>query len=140
MGPFYKELDNLILVLVRPNHPENVGFVARAALNTGISKLRVVCESFPESERMLATATHNARRVVEAIEYHGDLAAADSNTTGVALDADGNLLGATGSAGEIYTMTWDVNDTNNPHTITATVGWDGIGTSQVVLMSLVNDD
>lgn len=69
-----------------------------------------------------------------------DLVAADSDTVGVAIDADGNVLGATGTSGEIYTLTWSVEDTNNPHTITATVTWDGIGNSQVVLMTMVNDD
>jgi type II secretory pathway pseudopilin PulG len=71
---------------------------------------------------------------------NGDLTAADSDATGRAIDADGNDLGATGAAGEVYNLTWDVNDTNNPHTITTTVTWDGIGNSQVVLMTLINDD
>ena len=78
---------------------------------------------------------------------NGDLtAAADSSSANVApnmvtaLDADGNVLGATGTAGEVYTLSWVVADTNNPHTVTVTVVWDGIGTSQVVLATLVNDD
>ena len=70
----------------------------------------------------------------------GDLTSADSDATGRAIDADGNDLGAAGTAGEVYTLTWDVNDTNNPHTVRARVVWDGIGNSQVVLMTLVNDD
>ena len=71
---------------------------------------------------------------------NGDLTSADSDTTGRAIDADGNDLGVAGTAGEVYTLTWDVNDTNNPHTVRARVTWDGIGNSQVVIETLVNDD
>ena len=74
------------------------------------------------------------------IYTNGDLTSADSDTTGRAIDANGNDLGVTGTAGEVYTLTWDVNDTNNPHTVRARVTWDGIGNSQVVIVTLVNDD
>jgi type IV pilus modification protein PilV len=71
---------------------------------------------------------------------HFDLVAADSDATGRSLDANGNDIGAAGTAGEIYRLIWIVDDTDNPHTITATVTWDGIGNSQVSLTTLVNDD
>jgi len=74
------------------------------------------------------------------VHTNGDLVAADSDTVGRALDANGNDLGVTGTAGEIYTLIWRVDDSNNPHTITARVSWDGIGNSQVDIMTLVNDD
>ena len=80
------------------------------------------------------------------IYTNGDLTSADSSSTGVApnmvtaLDANGDVLGATGAAGEVYTLSWRVDDTNNPHTVSVTVTWDGIGNSQVTLATLVNDD
>jgi prepilin-type N-terminal cleavage/methylation domain-containing protein len=71
---------------------------------------------------------------------HFDLVAADSDTVGRSIDANGNDIGVSGTAGEVYRLIWTVDDTNNPHTITSTVSWDGIGNSQVVIITLVNDD
>jgi hypothetical protein len=68
------------------------------------------------------------------------LVAADSDTVGRSIDANGNDIGVSGTAGEVYRLIWTVDDTNNPHTITSTVSWDGIGNSQVVIITLVNDD
>ena len=66
-------LKNLAIVLVRPKYPENVGFVARLAMNLGITQLVLVGQEKPDMDRMLTTATHNAQNIVASIQYHADL-------------------------------------------------------------------
>ncbi len=76
MGLFLKGLQNSAVVLVRPKYPENIGFVARTALNMGISQLVLVCEERPDLERVMTTATHNASKIVESIQYYTNLSEA----------------------------------------------------------------
>lgn len=55
-----------VVILVRPQLPENVGAVARAMLNCGLSRLRIVAPAMPvPCERSLAMAS-GAGRVLEA--------------------------------------------------------------------------
>lgn len=69
-------LDSVIVVLVSPKYPENIGSAARIALNMGVTQLRVVCENQPDESRMLPCATHNAREIIATIGYYPDLPAA----------------------------------------------------------------
>ena len=65
----------LVLVLVRPQNPANLGSVARVAKNLGLSRLRVVGPSVDpdgESSRLAAGADD----LLSSLERHPDLASA----------------------------------------------------------------
>lgn len=76
MAGVFPLLKNVAIVLVHPKYPENIGAAARIALNMGVARLLVVCEDRPDVERMLPCATHNAKEIIEAIEYYTDLSMA----------------------------------------------------------------
>jgi TrmH family RNA methyltransferase len=58
----------MVVVLVEPSLPENVGGVARVMANFGARTLRVVAPSGPVTdERALAVATHGAELLREAV-------------------------------------------------------------------------
>jgi TrmH family RNA methyltransferase len=50
---------NITVVLVRPDHPENIGLTARSMKSTGFSKLRLVQEEGFISEKASKTAVHS---------------------------------------------------------------------------------
>jgi len=68
--------------------------------------------------------------------------ATDTNLTGRALSSEGEDLGPTGTAGEIYTIFWRVNDATDPKQLLVLVSWDGTPTStnNVTLSTLINND
>ncbi len=66
-------LDKIAIVLVNPKYPENIGSAARAAWNMGISRLIVVAREYPDHQRMVRLATHNAAHIIDAMEFHEDL-------------------------------------------------------------------
>lgn len=70
------QLDNLAVVLVRPKFAENIGAAARLCHNMGIGRLILVRDEEPDGERMRMMATHNAVKVLDAMERHPTLAAA----------------------------------------------------------------
>ena len=76
MSSFLPLLDHLAIVMVHPKYPENIGSAARIALNMGVSRLIVVSEKPPDPARMLPCATHNAKEIIESIEYRSDLPSA----------------------------------------------------------------
>jgi tRNA/rRNA methyltransferase len=67
---------NIAIVLMEPKYPENIGAVARSAMNMGLSRLIVVRDEPPEQEKMLKMATHKAAHLIEKMELHDDLASA----------------------------------------------------------------
>ncbi|MFZ2087531.1 MAG: RNA methyltransferase [Desulfobaccales bacterium] len=69
-------LDNVAIVLFRPQLPENIGAVARAACNMGISRLHLVEPVSLEPERLRMMATPAAAHLLESMAVHGDLAEA----------------------------------------------------------------
>lgn len=69
-------LANLAIILVRPKYPENIGAAARCAMNLGVTRLILVRDEFPDQDRMRQMATHHANSVIDAIEWHQDLASA----------------------------------------------------------------
>jgi tRNA/rRNA methyltransferase len=69
-----KLLDNIAIVLVNPKYPENIGSAARAAWNMGLSRLIVVADEYPDHGRMATLATHNAVHLLDAMEFHENLA------------------------------------------------------------------
>ncbi len=66
-------LENVSIVLHRPQIPENIGAAARAMRNMGLSRLLVVAPKNFDPARVRMMATQGASDIVEAIEHHGDL-------------------------------------------------------------------
>ena len=69
-------LERVAIVLFRPQIPENIGAVARAACNMGITQLHVVDPGSLDQERMRMMATSAAFHLIEGMTVHDDLAAA----------------------------------------------------------------
>jgi tRNA/rRNA methyltransferase len=68
--------ENVALVLFRPQIPENIGAVARAACNMGISRLHLVEPVSLEEERLHMMATPAAAHLLKDMVIHEDLAQA----------------------------------------------------------------
>jgi|UniRef100_A0A7V6DPC4 tRNA/rRNA methyltransferase len=66
-------LDNVAIVLFRPQIPENIGAVARAACNMGISRLHLVEPLCLDEVRLHAMATPAAAHLLEKMVIHEDL-------------------------------------------------------------------
>ncbi len=60
-------MDNVGLILVSPNYPENIGASARIACNFGLSGITVVSNRVPDQERMLKMATHKAAHIIKGM-------------------------------------------------------------------------
>ncbi len=72
-------LDRVAVILFRPQLPENIGAVARAACNMGLKRLLVVQPDSLQQERMRMMATPAAAHLLEKLEVHDDLASALSS-------------------------------------------------------------
>ena len=66
-------LDQIAIVLHRPQIPENIGAVARAAANMGLSRLLLVSPKNCDLTRVLKTATLSVADLVENMELFSDL-------------------------------------------------------------------
>ena len=69
-------LDKVAIVLFRPQIPENIGAVARAACNMGISRLHLVQPVSLDEVRLHAVATPAAAHLLDKMVVHEDLAEA----------------------------------------------------------------
>ncbi len=69
-------LERVAIVLFRPRLPENIGAVARAACNMGLSRLVVVQPENLDEERMLKMATAPAAPLLAQMTVSHDLAQA----------------------------------------------------------------
>jgi tRNA/rRNA methyltransferase len=69
-------LENVAIVLFRPQIPENIGAVARAACNMGISRLHLVEPVSLDEVRLHAMATPAAAHLLGTMVIHEDLAQA----------------------------------------------------------------
>lgn len=98
-------LSRVAIVLFRPRLPENIGAVARAACNMGISRLVVVQPESLEEERMAMMATGPAVGLLAQMQVHDDLAQA--------LNPFQYIVGTTARLGGIR------NDYFNPREIAA---------------------
>ena len=68
------KLENVAIVLFRPQIPENIGAVARVACNMGLSRLHLVEPVSLDQERLHAMATPAAAHLLESMVVHHDLA------------------------------------------------------------------
>jgi len=66
-------LDQIAIVLHRPQIPENIGAVARAAANMGISRVILVSPKNCDLSRILKVATLSVADLVENMELFSDL-------------------------------------------------------------------
>ena len=69
-------LDNVAIVLFRPQIPENVGATARAACNMGIEHLHLVEPHPLDLKQARIVATQAAAHLLDSMVVHGDLAQA----------------------------------------------------------------
>jgi tRNA/rRNA methyltransferase len=65
--------ENIAIVLVEPQIPENIGAAARAMSNMGLSRLILVNPENCDLYRVLKMATGISADIVEEMEYHEDL-------------------------------------------------------------------
>jgi len=66
-------LDNIAIVLVNPKYPENIGSAARAAWNMGITRIIIVAKEYPDHNKMVKLATHNAAHLIDSMQFHENL-------------------------------------------------------------------
>ena len=66
-------LDRITIILVQPHIPENIGAVARAMDNMGLTRLLLVNPENCDLSRVLKTATGRSIDLVEAMEVYQDL-------------------------------------------------------------------
>jgi tRNA/rRNA methyltransferase len=66
-------LDQVAIVLKGPKFPGNVGSAARCAMNMGIGRLIVVGSRDLDDEAVRQMATHESKRIVNAIEHYDTL-------------------------------------------------------------------
>ena len=66
-------LDHIAIILAQPQIPENIGAVARAMNNMGLSRLVLVSPENWDLSRVQRMATGSSIDVVEKMENHGDL-------------------------------------------------------------------
>jgi len=70
-----------VVVLVEPQLPENIGAVARAMANFGLSRLRLVAPRPPWPNEKARIMAAGADRVLDGAELHGSLGAAIADCT-----------------------------------------------------------
>ncbi len=66
-------LDNITIVLVRTQIPENIGSVARAMDNMGLNRLVVVAPKNYDYSRVIKPATGPSIEIVRTMQIHDDL-------------------------------------------------------------------
>lgn len=69
------ELSNIIIVLVQPQNPANIGGVVRAMMNMGLSQLRLVKPKRYNPEHISAAA-HRSEAFQKTIRFYDDLPSA----------------------------------------------------------------
>ena len=69
-------LDNVAIVLFRPQIAENVGAAVRAACNMGIERLHLVAPHSLDLKQARIVATQAAAHLLDSMVVHGDLAGA----------------------------------------------------------------
>ncbi len=68
--------ENISIVLVKPQIPENIGSAARAMNNMGIENLILVEPKNPDTERIMKSATIHSSGIIEKMEIYDNLGAA----------------------------------------------------------------
>ena len=84
-------LENIAIILVEPQIPENIGAAARAMSNMGLSRLLLVNPKNCDLYRVLKMATGNSADIVEEMEFFDSLPEA--------LGPFGHIVGTTARTG-----------------------------------------
>ncbi len=94
-----------------------------------------------ERKTMATVIAHEQIEILRLTSLQTTLTAAMGAPTVAsrAHDADGQDIGATGTAGEFYTSTNTIDDSANPKQLTVVVSWVGRGNSQVTMTTLINN-
>ncbi|MBI9074929.1 MAG: RNA methyltransferase [Desulfatibacillum sp.] len=71
--PHSVDFNNVAIVLCQPQIPQNIGGVARAMANMGLSRLIVVDPKNLDMEKIYPMATMGARHLIESMEVVDDL-------------------------------------------------------------------
>lgn len=66
-------LENISIILNEPQLPENIGFVARAMANMGVTQLLLVKPKNFDLSRVRRTATGTSVDIIEQMEFYDDL-------------------------------------------------------------------
>lgn len=69
-------LEHITIVLHKPHFPENIGAAARAAMNMGIQRLRVVAPENWDLGRALKLSTHVAADLIKDLDTYDNLSEA----------------------------------------------------------------
>ncbi len=80
----FSYLNQIVVVLVRPRFPENIGAAARVVANMGLGGLRVVEPERPWEEPMNRLASTCGRQVLAEMRQFASLAEALADTVGAA--------------------------------------------------------
>jgi TrmH family RNA methyltransferase len=72
------ELPNVVVILVEPEEPGNVGFIARALANFGVPELRIVGWD-PRDEMLAQIYSVRAKDILDSAEIYDDLPSALEN-------------------------------------------------------------
>lgn len=64
---------SLRVVVVRPRFPENIGMIARACANMGVTDLRLVCPELWRRDKAVPLATGGGREVLDNAVFAGSL-------------------------------------------------------------------
>ncbi|MCD4716947.1 MAG: RNA methyltransferase [Desulfobacterales bacterium] len=67
------KLDHIAIILAQPQIPENIGAVARAMNNMGLSRLVLVNPKNPDLSRIQKMATGSSIDILEKMETHEDM-------------------------------------------------------------------
>jgi len=67
------KLDHIAIILAQPQIPENIGAVARAMNNMGLSRLVLVNPKNPDLSRIQKMATGSSIDILEKMETHEDI-------------------------------------------------------------------
>ncbi len=78
--PHRINMANIQIVLQKPRYPENIGSVARAMRNMGLSQLKVVDPEDFDLSRARMLATHEAADVLSSCQVYDDLKSALANS------------------------------------------------------------
>ena len=117
-------LDRIIIVLVEPRDPSNIGGVVRAMMNMGLKRLRLVSPLVYSPERVEAAA-HRSTAFREGIECYDDLASAlaDVNLVVATSSRHRRLTPRTGTPRQLAPVLLDHTRTGTPAILFGREDW-----------------
>ena len=117
-------LDRIVIILVEPRDPSNIGGVVRAMMNMGLKRLRLVNPLVYSPERVEAAA-HRSTAFREGIECYDDLASAlaDVNLVVATSSRPRRLTPRTGTPRQLAPVLLDHSRTGTPAILFGREDW-----------------